>query len=212
MSLTVIAYPPSGGGNHLKNLLCTTGKFSNSNDLNLNLYNKREREVHSTSDRNVTKEKIHRAVSEYNFVLNGHFGELAPWAEKIKSTVDKKFILITIDTAQDKRLLDQRQHCLGQQGHPWYIEEEQPFLYQPHLYNLYFGADNDKILQIPLHEFWQQDLQSCNIINRLNNFLNITIDLNFAQHLHQQWWNANFNFNWFTHLFNSTNHKGNRNG
>ena len=91
---TIIAYPPSGGGNHLKNLLCLSGAFANSGDLNLEPYNTGNREVHSTPGRNMNEYRMADALfSTGDFILHGHFGELAPFRSEINNIEQKKFVI-----------------------------------------------------------------------------------------------------------------------
>ena len=196
MQATVIAYPPSGGGNHLKNLLCLSGVFVNSNDLNLDPYETGNREVHSTPGRNMHQYRIADALSSSgDFILHGHFGELAPYRETINRAQDKKFIVITIDTPHDRDLLQNRQGRLGQlSGHEYYLHEEQYFLYQPAVYSTYFTGQESAIFSFPLTELWHPVINYTTTWDRLNSFLGTNIDLAQAQRLHDQW-RANNNLN-----------------
>ena len=188
MQATVIAYPPSGGGNHLKNLLCISGVFANSSDLNLEPYQTGNREVHSTSGRNMNEYRMADALSSSgDFILHGHFGELAPYREIINGIQNKKFVIITIDTPQDRCLLERRQGRLGQQSHDYYLHEEQYFLYQPQMYTTYFTGQESAIFSFPLTELWNSVINYNGTWDRLNSFLGINIDLAQAQHLHDQW-------------------------
>lgn len=189
MSALVVAYPPSGGGNHLKNILCLDKSFGNSSDLNVEVYTQGDREVHSTSGRNVTLEKVAKVVTDphQEYIIHGHFGELATYRDQINSIVDKKFIILTIDTVRDRYLLNIRQHRLGQMSHEYYLNEEQPYLYQPYFYQTYFTGLSQNIYTIALNDFWHPDLNKYNIVQRLNNFLNKTIDAEQAQVLHHHW-------------------------
>jgi hypothetical protein len=188
MSAIIIAYPPSGGGNHLKNMLCLDASFANSSDLDRNRYTRGEREVHSTPGRNMQEYRIDQAESaEQDYILHGHFGELAPWRNRINAIEDKKWILITIDTNRDRYLLANRQQRLGQWGHEYYLNEEQFYLYQPEFYQTYFTGRSENIYTIALNDFWHHDLQQYEIIKRLNSFLNKNVDQSQAQFLHNHW-------------------------
>jgi len=188
MQITIIAYPPSGGGNHLKNLLCLSGTFANSNDLNLEPYETGNREVHSTGGRNMNQYRIADALSSAgDFILHGHFGELAPYRETINNVQNKKFVIISIDSSHDQYLLQRRQSRLGQQSHPYYLHEEQYFLYQPQMFSTYFTGQESKIFSFPLTELWHPVINHSTTWDSLNSFLGITIDLAQAQHLHDQW-------------------------
>ena len=185
---TIIAYPPSGGGNHLKNLLCLSDAFANSGDLNLEPYETGNREVHSTSGRNMNEYRMADALaSSGDFILHGHFGELAPFRETINSIQHKRFVIVTIDTQQDRRMLQTRQNRLGQQSHDYYLHEEQYFLYQPQMYSTYFTGQECDIFSFPLTDLWHSVINYNGTWDRLNSFLGINIDLAPAQRLHDQW-------------------------
>ena len=185
---TIIAYPPSGGGNHLKNLLCLSDAFANSGDLNLEPYETGNREVHSTSGRNMNEYRMADALaSSGDFILHGHFGELAPFRETINSIQHKRFVIVTIDTQQDRRMLQTRQNRLGQQSHDYYLHEEQYFLYQPQMYSTYFTGQECDIFSFPLTDLWHSVINYNGTWDRLNSFLGINIDLAQAQRLHDQW-------------------------
>jgi len=198
MSAVIVAYPPGAGGNHIKNLLCTYPGFGNSGDLNTKVYIEDTQPpgtVHSKPGRNVTTDLFEtvEANPEKCYIIHGHFGELAPFRQQI-NRISKKFILIAFDNKIDQQLLDYRQGRLGHRQHPYYIEEEQPFLYRTELYTTYFTANTEDICVIPLYEIWHPDLNQHKIVERLNIFLNINMDHNQAQSIHDLWWKNNFNF------------------
>lgn len=198
MTALVIAYPPSGGGNHLKNILCLDKSFGNSSDLNTDVYTNGNREVHSTAGRNITVEKVAVAARDphHEYIIHGHFGELATQRDQLSSIVDKKFIIITIDTSRDRYLLNQRQRRLGQFSHEYYLNEEQPYLYQPHFYQTYFTGLPEHIYTIALNDFWHPTLDKYKIVQQLNTFLNKKVDQEQAQILHNHW-HANNNIDFY---------------
>ena len=188
MTIVVIAYPPSAGGNHLKNMLCIDPGFANSNDLDRSKYTNGDREVHSTPGRNVQECKITAAQSSAeDYIIHGHFGELAIERDQINSIVDKKFVVITIDTPRDRYLLSIRQNRLGQMSHEYYLNEEQLYLYQPYFYQTYFTGLPKNIYTIALNDFWHPDLNKYKIVQQLNTFLNKNVDQEQAQFLHTHW-------------------------
>jgi hypothetical protein len=188
MTVVVIAYPPSAGGNHLKNMLCLDSSFANSSDLDTTKYTGGDREVHSTTGRNMQEYRMQQAETcTGDYILHGHFGELAPWQPRINAIQNKKFVIISIDTQRDKFLLDQRQHRLGQWGHEYYLYEEQPYLYQRELYQTYFTGRPDNVYTVSLNDFWHPSLAQYKIIDQLNSFLNKRIDADQAQDLHRYW-------------------------
>jgi len=197
MAAVVIAYPPMAGGNHLKNLLCLDSSFANSSDLNTGVYTDPSVQpvgtVHSVGGRNVHKYLIDAVTAdqEKTWLIHGHFGELAPFRTQLNSLNFKKYIIITIDTATDKQLLFERQQRLGgTSGHPYYLDEEQQYLYQPSLYETYF--ESDEILTCSISQVLDPDLNRSKIINQFNNYLNTNINVSQAQELHTLWWNNNF--------------------
>lgn len=189
MTALVIAYPPSGGGNHLKNMLCLDSSFGNSSDLDIGVYTRGEREVHSTPGRNVQDFRIEAAARDphHAYIIHGHFGELATQRDQINAIVDKKFVVITIDTPRDRYLLNIRQNRLGQMSHEYYLNEEQLYLYQPYFYQTYFTGLPQNIYTIALNDFWHPDLNEYKIVQRLNTFLNKNVDQEQAQFLHNHW-------------------------
>ena len=168
--------------------MCLSGAFANSSDLNLEPYKTGNREVHSTPGRNMHKYRMADALaSEGDFILHGHFGELAAFRETINSIQNKKFVIITIDTQHDRNLLHDRQCRLGQHSHAYYLHEEQHFLYQPTVYHTYFTGLESEIFSFPLTELWHPVINYTTTWDRLNSFLGIDIDLAPAQRLHDQW-------------------------
>ncbi len=197
MSAVVIAYPPMAGGNHFKNLLCLDPFFANSSDLDRSVYTSPETEpagtAHSVGGRNVHTYLFEKIAADpgRTWIAHGHFGELAPFQTELNSIDHKKYIVITIDTDEDRKLLFSRQERLGgTSGHPYYLDEEQPYLYQPPMYETYFTSND--IMTCSMREVWDPDLNRSKLIDRWNSFLNINIDVNEAQHYHTLWWNSNF--------------------
>jgi hypothetical protein len=198
MSAVIVAYCPAAGGNHLKNILSLSSKFANREEMDLTVYDCADQTsgaVHSINGRNVQDIFVDRMLDCPNqcWLLSGHFGELAPVRTRL-STVDKKFIIVTLDNVQDRRLLIMRQTRLGQHCHPYWLEEEQPYLYQPKMYQTYFNVDSSNIATISLYDLWHPTLCDHAVINKLNDFLNININAESAQNLQQKWWQSNFNF------------------
>ena len=198
MSAVIVTYCPAAGGNHLKNILSLSSSFANQEEMDLTVYDRADQTsgaVHSVNGRNVQNIFIDRMISQPSqcWLLSGHFGELAPVRSSLLS-IDKKFIIITIDSALDRRLLARRQQRLGQQCHPYWLEEEQLYLYQPEMYQTYFNILAQNIATVSLYDLWHPTLCDYAVINKLNDFLNINIDPESAQNLQQKWWKSNFNF------------------
>ena len=199
MSATIISYIPGAGGNHLKNLMSTYTGFANSSELNVKVYNGQTQPpgtAHSVPGRNLHDQVVDRVLdsSDQHWLMLGHFGELALWRDKINSISNKTWILITINSQIDRNLLKTRTERLQQKCHPYFLNEEQIYLYQPAIYHTYFPGHSENILTISLKEFWNPKVDS--FVNKINNFLNINIPHDQAQHLHDQWWQQNFFFDW----------------
>lgn len=195
MMLTMILYPPSAGGNHLKNILCLDPSFANSGDLDIEkTYYQNPGvnigEVQSIPGRNVHNFLIEKFLSEFNkdHILQCHFGEIASYQEKILD-IEKRLILITIDDAIDRLLLRRRQSKLGQHIHPYWLDEELPYFYQPLICERYFGFLRSQILSIPLEKFWQKNLIVT--VEDINRFLDKKIPQDLAQNLHDRWHQIN---------------------
>jgi hypothetical protein len=198
MSAVIVAYCPAAGGNHLKNILSLSSVFANRVEMDLSVYdraNQTSGAVHSINGRNVQDIFIDRMQTQLDqcWLLSGHFGELAPVRNRLL-TVDKKFLIITIDTVIDRRLLERRQQRLGQQCHPYWLNEEQLYLYQPLMYCTYFDVNPENITTVSLYDLWHPTLCNGSVITRINDFLNADIDRAQANDLQQKWWQGNFEF------------------
>lgn len=198
MSAVIVAYCPAAGGNHLKNILSLSPMFANHREMDLTVYDRADQTsgaVHSVSGRNIQDIFVDRMLQQPDqcWLLSGHFGELAPIRQSLLN-VDLKFLIITIDQSTDRRLLARRQQRLGQQCHPYWLEEEQLYLYQPKMYQTYFGVDPAKIATVSLYDLWHPTLKDHSVLTKINKFLNINIDVESAQKLQQKWWSSNFEF------------------
>lgn len=198
--ITIISYIAGGGGNHLKNLMSLDQTFANSLDLDLDVYQGTQQPpgvVHSVPGRNIRPDIVERMLQEpmQNWLLHGHWGELMPYRQEI-GNFDNRWLLVTINTEQDKMLIKTRHNRLHQHTHPYWVDEEQAYLYQPEMYQLYFKADTKKIFTLSLEHFWNPDLGTNNVIQQINEFFGTKIDPVNAQNLHQKWWNMNFCFEW----------------
>ena len=206
MPVTVICYPPGGGGNHLKNIISLDARFhdqwpwpwAKSLDLHTEVYvqdpDVMTGTVHALRGRNIHEVFFDHIESQPHncYLLQGHFGELAKYLDRIRNFDTTNWILITLDHVEDRHMLDQRQRRLGQNNHPYWLEEEQPYLYQDLMCRSYFHAQPNNILSIPLREFWNPDLAHNKILDRINGFLQIDVELESAQTLHDHWYRLNF--------------------
>lgn len=201
MPCTICYYIPGGGGNHLKNLLSITGGFCNSHDFDPAVYSDVPQPtgtVHSVPGRNIHEGLVHEVCNsrDQDWLLLGHFGELAPWRETIREWPDVRWIILSIDSEQDRMLLRSRHQRLQQHIHPYWLDEEQPWLYHRDMCAKYFGADETKVITISLEDFWCPDVNQSQWITQCEQFLKLTVPRQAAQTLHDIWWRYNFFFDW----------------
>lgn len=203
MVINIIAYPPGGGGNHLKNLIGLSGLFQDQwpwpwvreHWVGLTPYDTPlgpPGEVHSLPGRNIHQVFVDhiRQQSHGNYLLHGHFGELAAHADQIRSWSGVRWLIETMDDQADRDLLRQRQHRL--QYHPYWEDEEQIFLYRSEMYHRYFGSPRDQIHALPLRRLWQRDIVNSGVLEILQAAFALTIDPQLAQTLHGKWYDLNF--------------------
>jgi len=203
MSINIIAYPPGGGGNHLKNLVELGGRFRDQwpwdwvreQCVGLEPYDRPlgvPGEVHSLPGRNIHEVFVEHVTQHpyRNYLLHGHFGELARHADHIRLWPDVRWVIETMDDQQDRDLLRQRQHRL--QYHPYWLDEEQIFLYGASMYQCYFGAEPSRIQLLPLRLLWQRDIVSSGVLEILHTAFGVDIDRQAAQWLHKKWCDLNF--------------------
>jgi hypothetical protein len=203
MTINIIAYPPGGGGNHVRNLCDLDGRFQEQwpwvwvreQRVGLTPYHcprGQPGEVHSLPGRNIHEvfmtEISARPAGHY--ILQGHFGELAAHAAAIRSWNDTRWLLVTMDDEQDRCLLRQRQQRL--QYHPYWLDEEQIFLYRSEMYTHFFGAKPQHIHALPIQQLWQRDIVSSGALDSIQTALDIQIDPEMAQTLHGKWCDLNF--------------------
>lgn len=203
MCINIIAYPPGGGGNHVRNLCDLNGQFRDQwpwewvqqQRVDLRPYDDpsgQPGEVHSLPGRNIHEVFVEH-ISKHpdgQYLLQGHFGELAPYSAEIRSWPEVRWLIITMDDVQDRQLLKQRQQRL--QYHPYWMDEEQIFLYRPEMYIYFFGALPQRIHQLALRHLWHQDILHSGALDALEMAFDLSIDPYVAQELHNKWCLLNF--------------------
>lgn len=197
MANVFVVYPPGAGGNHLKNLLCLSGSYINSDDLDPAIYDATDRppgEVWSVGGRNLQDIFFDRIQDNpgSSSILTAHFGELVAQRSRFDLVPDRKLIIITIVVAQSRQRLMARQHRLGQTVHPYWLDEELVHCYQTDMYARFFGVPAQCCVELQLHELWSQDLWQAGVVDRLENFLDIKVPIEPTKSLHQKWWQKNF--------------------
>jgi hypothetical protein len=122
----------------------------------------------------------------------GHFGEIMSHRSLLTSLDNKKFIIISPDTIEDRVLLNQRSKHINMSeilDPVGYFGQEQVFLYEMFTYHYFFGTATENIMNISISEWFCLDIKK--ILNRIENFLNITIDIDTGLELHQLWLKKN---------------------
>ena len=203
MAINIIAYPPGGGGNHLRNLCALDDRFQDQwpwnwvreQRIGLISYDHPARQpgtVHSLPGRNIHQIFVDQitAYPGFDYLLHGHFGELALHANAIRSWPNTKWLVMTIDHDQDRQLLKQRQQRLGY--HPYWIDEEQIFLYRPEMYVCFFHAKVDHVCTMSLEQFWQPNIIDNAVLDSVITAFDLCIDVGMAQTLHHKWYQLNF--------------------
>jgi len=149
-------------------------------------------EVHSLPGRNIHAVFIdHVTQHPYgDYLIHGHFGELAAHREKIRSWPHVRWLIETIDDPQDRALLRQRQNRL--EYHPYWQDEEQIFLYRSQMYCCYFDADSDQINELPLRLLCRRNIVTSGVLEILKTAFTTNIDEQIAQTLHHKWFDLNF--------------------
>lgn len=197
-AVTFVIYPPGAGGNHLKNLLCLPGVFANSNDLDVTVYDddrsdRAPGEVWCVGGRNLQDIFFDRLEQDQSldYVLPAHFGEMWQYRDRIQSIESKRAVLIKIDQEQARRKLDQRQMRLGQCIHPYWLDEELTWCYQPIIYQTFFGIPESQCLELSMLDFWHHDMVDLGIVDSLESFLGVTMSRDQVRDLHKKWLRQN---------------------
>lgn len=203
MTINIIAYPPGGGGNHLRNLCDLDGRFQEQWPWNwvreqrvgLAPYDNplgQPGEVHSLPGRNIHEVFVEEITAHptADYLIQGHFGELAPHAAAIRAWPNTRWLLVTMDSEQDRCLLRQRQQRL--QYHPYWLDEEQIFLYRAEMYTHFFSARPDRVHGVSVEQLWQRDIDSNGVLDAIAQAFDIAVDATAAQVLHHKWCDLNF--------------------
>ena len=199
MDSVIVVYPPGAGGNHFKNMLCLGDTFANKTELDLDVYDPHKNpercpgEVWCVGGRNIQPIFVDRMFdgSGARYVMPAHFGELAAWHHRFLGR-SVGVILITIDQQQDRNLLMTRQTRLGQHIHPYWLNEELVFCYQPGMFERYFAFDPEKILSIALSDFWSRDFVDADRLSVLDQRFDLDLPRPDMTVLHHRWWDLNF--------------------
>lgn len=192
-----VVYPPGSGGNHIKNLMCLSGSFINSGELDPAVYDATDRapgEVWCVGGRNLQEIFFQRilANSGSSSVLTAHFGELLAAQDWVRQVPDIRLIIITMKHGSSRRALETRQARLGQHCHPYWLDEELVFCYQHQMYEKYLGIAPHHCIEIELEDFWHNHGSFPKVLAAIEQFLSITIPRDSACELHSKWIMHNF--------------------
>lgn len=202
--INIISYCPSSGGNHLKNIVSLCGLFDDQwpwdwvkeQYLGISVYYENRHpqgEVQSLPGRNMREVYVNQMLShnDRDYLIHGHFGELALYREQLLQLGPKKILILSLEDVEARKKLLQRQDRLGQQIHPYWLDEEQIYLYRPAIYQTFFSIPEDSISVIDIGEFWRSSL-STNMLEKIESFFDIKIDHEKAQEIHRLWHTFNF--------------------
>jgi hypothetical protein len=189
MALVFVVFPPGGGGNHLKNIVASCYDAIELSDV----YKDHKKTVHAHVGNNLQRQQVEDAVNHQNqiHVLHGHFGEVMSFQQEIRNIADKKFVVISPETPDDRKLLNNRRKGLGYASlvDDDYFDHEQVFLYECFMYHQYFQVPLDCIMNISISELFTEDITPA--INRLEFLLQIPINKEKINNMHTTWIKAN---------------------
>jgi hypothetical protein len=195
--LTLVVYVPGAGGNHLKNLLCLSNSYANHSDLRPEVYenpdpNRPPGEVWCVGGRNLQKVFFERINSQpdCNWVLAAHVGEMFEYQQQLSAIENKQIVVVTLDHEHARRQLDQRQVRLGQCIHPYWLDEELTWVYQPGTLQKIFNQTNDQYYCLSIRDFWSTDFVQREFA-KLTARLNVNLDFVAADRYHRLWCAAN---------------------
>lgn len=200
MTSLIVMYVPGAGGNHIKNMFCSSAAVANNHELDASLYdrwdpaNHAPGEVNCVGGRNIQPiflDRMHQSP-DLCWVLPAHFGELSQYRSQLPDLSNLRVILITIQHADSRRMLMERQTRLGQHIHPYWLDEEIVHLYHTDMLVDYFGFDHDHIFSIEMRDFWQRDWVKTNQFRDLDAFSNLDLSQDRCHWLHTRWWDLNF--------------------
>lgn len=177
----IICFPPGAGGNHLRNLIAVE-------NLTDRVYvQTHSKSVHAASGSNFRLEDLHKSK-----IAHGHFGEIMSFQNEIRQIEPKRWILISTDSASDRKLLRERRDNLQIENlkSDQYLEGEQIFLYESFMYHYYFGTAFDDIMNISISELFTQDISP--LLSRLSCWLGRQLDLPKCLIMHDLWYRKNF--------------------
>jgi hypothetical protein len=195
--LHLVVYLPGSGGNHLKNLLCLSSNYANAADLDPAVYEHPDPkrppgEVWCVGGRNLQDIFFERMTGhdDQNWVLAAHVGEMFQYQQQLAAIPNKKIVVISLEHEPSRRQLDSRQTRLEQCIHPYWLDEELIWIYQPETLKKLFNQTNDQYYQLSIRDFWAADFAQQGFA-KLTAWLNVDLDFNTADRYHKLWCIAN---------------------
>lgn len=189
MASVFVVFPPGAGGNHLRNVIVSC--YDNIDILKL--YGNYKKTVHAVIGHNLQHYQVENAAAyqDQTHVLHGHFGEVMSFQQQVRNIIDKKFVILSPDTSNDRKLLNNRRRTLGYLNNidGDYFDSEQVFLYEPFMYHWYFQVPMDNIMNISISEWFTEDIDS--VLDRLSYLLQISINKEQINKMHTSWLKAN---------------------
>ena len=88
MTVAIVVFPPTAGGNHLRNLISLSRNYSDNFD---DLIYQQKNTVHAYPGRNLKKEQFTNIlIGNNDHLLHGHFGEIMSYQHQIREIENKK--------------------------------------------------------------------------------------------------------------------------
>ena len=195
--LTLVVYLPGAGGNHLKNLLCVSTQYANSSDLRPEVYESPDPqrppgEVWCVGGRNLQEIFFERMLQQpdQNWVLAAHLGEMFQYQTQLQSIACKKIVVLTLEDSSARQQLFQRQCRLGQNIHPYWLDEELLWMYSSSVVSKLFDQQ-DSYFELSIRDFWHFEFANSQQFANLKNFLNLEVDQATIDRYHRLWCIAN---------------------
>jgi hypothetical protein len=149
--------------------------------------------VHAGTGSNLQYHQIEDSVQHQDqiHVLHGHFGEIMSFQQQVRDIVDKKFVIISPDTVEDRKLLNNRRRKLWHTNNidGDYFDNEQVFLYEPFMYHWYFQIPMENIMNISISNWFTKDIDP--VLDKLSYFLRTPINKEQVNNVHTTWIEAN---------------------
>jgi hypothetical protein len=141
----------------------------------------------------VERQHVETAVANQDqiHVLHGHFGVIMSFQHQLREISNKKFIILSPDTVEDRKLLNNRRQKLSKTSFTIddYFDSEQVFLYEAFMYYWYFQTPMDHIMNISISDWFTKDIDG--VLDNISYFLDLPIDKGEVNTYHTAWIKAN---------------------